>query len=346
MKSKKAVYFLLSLLVFPLLAFAHPQEEDQDLFSKDDAAFLMTGEYLYWTAHEGALDYAIRMRAAAWGPSDSFAQGDVERAEFKWENGYRFAIGYYRAPNFWEADFQWTYIHFEGNNRAKRPPANENRFITGTFPQIFPAPMDHATSHIYMHYKLADLIAHRIFHPFDNPHLRIKLLGGMTGVWLHQGWNIRYFDAQLNNTKIQNQWKFWGFGFRAGLSFDWFWGDDFYATGKMSTGLAVGHYQNHSKQETSVILQPGDHPNIPIRDLYYDDYRISYTAQFLLGPSYQKSFDTWRIELFVGYEMTIWSNLQEIFRSTRAPADQAKETWLSIGLVSLHGLTTRATINF
>jgi len=336
---------LLVLLTFPILMFAQT-EENEDLFNKSNETILVSGEFLYWTVSEGALDYAIRMDTPSWGQSDSYAQGNIERAKFNWEPGYRFAVGYYRALNFWEVDFEWTYIHLEGHNRAKRPPVNENRFITGTYPQVFPAPVDHTTSHIYLHYKMAELMAHRVFHPFDNPHLRMKLLGGLTGVWLHQGWKVRYFDAELNNTMINNRWKYWGFGLRGGLSFDWFWGRDFYATGKMTTGLVVGHYQNHAKQETSVILQPGDNPAVPIRDVRYDDYRLSYTLQFLLGPSYQKSFNSWRMEVFTGYEMSIWSNLQEVFRSTSAPADQAKQTWLNTGLIGLHGLTTRATFNF
>ncbi|MCB1110414.1 MAG: hypothetical protein KDK64_05490 [Chlamydiia bacterium] len=338
---------LLFLFIVPLFLFAHQEEENApDLFNKDDAAFLISGEFLYWTVSEGALDYAIRMRSPSWGPSPSYAQGDIERARFDWDPGYRFAVGYYRAPNFWEADFQWTYIHVKGHDRAKRPPANESRFIVGTYPQIFPAPIDHITSHIHLHYKLADLMANRVFHPFDNPHLRIKLLGGITGVWIHQGWKVRYFDAQLNNTFISNRWEYWGFGFRAGLGFDWFWGRDFYASGRMSTGLVVGHYQNHAKQKTSAIPQAGDNPAVPIRDVRLSDYRTSFTTQFLLGPSYQKSFATWRFELFAGYELTIWTNLQEVFRSTSGPADQAKETWLNTGLVALHGLTTRGTVNF
>lgn len=335
---------LIFLLLLPLLLFSH--EEDQDLFSKDDAAFLITGEYLYWTVSEGALEYAIRMQYPSWGPSDSYAQGDFERARFDWDSGYRFTLGYYRAPNFWEADFQWTYIHFEGHDHIKRPPPSENRFIVGTFPQVFPAPVDHATSHIYLHYKSADLLANRIFYPFDNPHLRIKLVGGITGAWLTQGWKVRYFDMQLNNTMINNKWRYWGFGFRAGISFDWFWGRDFYATGRWTTAVVVGHYKNHAKQETSAIPLPGDNPAVPIRDVRLSDYRASFNTQFLLGPSYQKSFESWRMEIFAGYEMNIWTNLQEIYRSTRAPASQAKETWLSTGLVTMHGLTVRSTLYF
>ena len=79
----------LILLLSPLLLFAQPVQND-DLFNKDDAAFLINGEFLYWTVNESGLDFAIRMKTPSWGPSDSYAQGDMERAEFNWDPGYRF----------------------------------------------------------------------------------------------------------------------------------------------------------------------------------------------------------------------------------------------------------------
>lgn len=343
---------VLFLALLPFALFAHEDvkptvpPDEADLFNKSKAAFIINGEFLYWTVSEGALDYALRMKRAAWGPSDSYAQGDYERAEYDWEPGYRFSFGYYRAPNFWEVLGQWTYIHFDGTDRAKRPPAEQNRYITGTFPQVFPNPVDHSTSHIHLHYKMADLIASRVFLPFDNPHLRIRMNGGLTGVWFSQGWKVGYFDADLNNTMIDNKWRYWGFGFKAGMGFDWFWGQHFYATGKVSTGLVVGHYHNHAKQETSAILQQGDDPSVPIRDARYKDYRMAFMMNFLLGPSYQKTIDWFRFEIFAGYEMTMWTNLQEVYRSTSGPADQAKETWINTGLIAMHGLTVRGTLNF
>ncbi|QVL57056.1 MAG: hypothetical protein KFB93_06660 [Simkaniaceae bacterium] len=338
---KKSLIFLLS----PLLLFAQPVQNN-DLFNKDDAAFLINGEFLYWTVNEGGLDFAIRMKTPSWGPSDSYAQGDMERAEFSWDPGYRFSLGYYRAPNFWEADFQWTYIHVGGKNHHSRPPAEEGRFMTGTWPQIFTNPIQKATSTIHLYYQMIDLIVNRVFHPFDNPHLRLRLTGGLTGVWLNQGWKVRYFDNQHNQTLVNNMWRYWGFGFKAGLGFDWFWGNDFYVTGRAITGLVSGHYHNHGKQETNTIQQTGDSSSIPVRDLRYKDYRVAFTSQLSLGPSYQKSFPDWRMELFIGYEMTIWTNLHEVYRSSSSSASDSKETWINSSMIALQGLSARGTFNF
>ena len=328
-----------------------PKPEEVDLFNRNDQAFILNGEFIYWTVSEGALDYAIRMKRPAWGlpnnnNSISYAQGDMERAEFDWDPGYRFSAGYFRAPNFWEVLGQYTFIHFDGHDRLKRPPASEDRYLTGTFPHIFTAPLQGATSDIHLHYQLVNLITNRLFFPHDNPHLRIKLGGGITAVWINQDWRVNYFSAIQNSTTIINRWRYWGIGMRGGISFDWFWGYDIYLSGTFSTALVVGHYHNHAKQETSTPVITGDDPSVPVRDVRYKDYRMSFTHQFVLGPSYQKSFGSFRFEIFAGYEMTLWTNLQEVFRSTAGPADQAKETWINDGLVALHGLTTRLSLSF
>ncbi|WP_420420806.1 Lpg1974 family pore-forming outer membrane protein [Simkania sp.] len=352
----KKSFLLLSLL--PCFLFADKRmltappspppdpEKEAQLFNKNEPGFLINGEFIYWNVQEGALDYAIRMRNRSWGPTPSFAQGDFERAEFDWDPGYRFSLGYYRAENFWEVLGEYTFLHVKGFNRVKPTSVDEAKYINGTFPQYLLGPMHHATSSIHLHYQLFNLLANRVFHPFDNPHLRLRLAGGVTTVWLHQGWRVRYIGFNDNVTTTRNRWRYWGMGLRVGTGFDWYWGKDIYATGTFSTALTMGRYRNHAKQTTNIPSNPGDNPNIPIRDARYKDYRMAFTMQFLVRPSYQKSFDWWRLEIFAGYELTIWSNLQEVFRSTGSTSIDAKETWLNSGLIALHGLTTRASFNF
>ncbi|MCB1067466.1 MAG: hypothetical protein KDK61_00990 [Simkania sp.] len=322
-----------------------PKEQEM-LFNKNEPGFLINGEFIYWNVQEGALDYAIRMRNRSWGPTPAFAQGDFERAEFDWDPGYRFSLGYYRAENFWEVLAEYTFLHVKGFNRAKPTSIDDGKYINGTFPQYLSSPMHDATSSIHLHYKLVNLLANRVFHLFDNPHLRLRLTGGVTTVWMHQGWHVRYVGFNDNITSTRNRWRYWGMGLRIGTGFDWYWGKDIYATGVFSTALTMGRYHNHAKQTTKMPLNPGDNPEIPFRDARYKDYRMAFTMQFLVGPSYQKSFDWWRFEIFAGYELTIWSNLQEVFRSTASTSTEAKETWLNSGLIALQGLTTRASFQF
>lgn len=347
---KKIPLFILSSLVplLPLLAQEEalkspPKETALDLYNQNQPAFILSGELLFWTVNEGAVDYVHRMKTPAWSPTSSYAQGDVENANFDWDPGLRVGIGYYRAENFWEALAEYTYLQVEGKDQTKKPPEG-SRFMTGTFPQIFTSPMQKATSHIQFHYQLADLLASRVFHPEANPHLRLRLIGGIALGWLHQDWKVRYFDPTNVVTTTFNRWHYWGIGLRLGMSFDWFLGKDIYFSGKYSTALLMGHYHNHAKQETNAPLNPGDDPSIPVRDTRFKDYRMTFTNQFLLGLTYEKSFGKRRIEAFAGYELTFWTNLQEVYRSTDGPPQNAKETWKDSGLIGLQGLTVRLSL--
>jgi len=347
LKIKKYIcLLLLPLFLFGDDASTPKAEEPEELFNSCVPGILVNAECLYWNLQEGSLDYALRMKNRAWGPTPSFAQGDFERATFDWDPGYRFSLGYYRAENFWEVLSEYTFIRFKGSNETSAPPSDQSRFLNGTFPQIFTGPMERATSHIHLGYKLFNLIACRVFHPPDNPHLRLRLKGGVTAAFLNQGWRVRYFDLTNNVTATQNSWRYWGIGLRVGTTFDWFWGNDFYATGSFSTALTLGHYHNHAKQTTTAAPLPGDNPSIPVRDARYKDYRMALTMQLSLGPSYQKSFEKWRMEIFAGYELTTWSNLHEIYRSTQSAPESAKETWQNTGLITMQGLTTRASFTF
>lgn len=311
---------------------------NENLFNKDVPVFIVNGEFIYWNVQEGALDYALRMRYSE--TSSNFAQGDFERAEFDWDPGYRISAGYYRAENFWEIVAEYTALRVKGNDEIKSPPIESTRYINGTFPQINSSPMERATSQIHLRYQLANLLAHRVFHPFNNPHLRLRFSGGLTTAFIHQSWHVNYF--QPDRTSILNHWRYWGMGMRIVTGFDWYWGSHFYMSGKFSTALVIGRYHNHAKQEAIPLIEPRS----SLGDSRYKDYRVAYTTQFFAGPSYQRSFTKLRFEIFAGYELTTWGNLHEIYRSIASAPTEAKQTLLSRGLITLHGLTTRATINF
>ena len=113
-----------------------------------------------------------------------------------------------------------------------------------------------------------------------------------------------------------------------------------------SLSLLIGSYSNHAKQTTTFQPTALDNPSVPVRDTSYHDVRPALTAQMMLGPSWQKNYAHSRFELFAGFEMNAWLNLQEIYRSTSSTSWGAKETWMSTSVLALYGLTTRLTYDF
>jgi len=319
------------------------EECDPDLFRKDVQLYSGHVEFLYWSLTEGDLDYAQKMRHAAWGPSPSFAQGRYENASYNFDPGFRIGLSYFRAPHFWEVKWQYTRMTNRGKSSVEKPVAAE-KFLTGTWPQISTEPLTRATSHIHFNYNVFDMVVDRVF--FPNPHLRLRVIGGGTVAWMNQDWKVRYFDATSNTTTIRNRWNYAGGGLKIASMFDWYWTWDLYMTALTSFGVLMGGYSNHAKQTTTVQTTPADNTAIPIRDTCYHDIRPAFTAQMMLGPSWQKNFSCSRMEVFAGFEMNTWFNLQEIYRSSSGAPSAAKETWINSSLLSLYGITTRITYDF
>ena len=130
------------------------------------------------------------------------------------------------------------------------------------------------------------------------------------------------------------------------MTFDWYWGRDIYMTGMGTIGLAVGRYQNTSRQSTNYAPTVDDNPATPIRNMKVVNTRPTFMAQMLFGPSYQKNFDNARMEIFLGYEFTLWSNLNDIYHSTAGAPSDTKETWINSSWTGLQGITFRVTTDF
>lgn len=345
-------WILLSAALFalPMAAMAEANgccvQEDEcepDLFKKEVPVFSVSGSFLYWTVAEGGLDYALKMRNDAWGPTPSFAQGRFENATYGLDPGFRVEAHYFRAPHYWEMKMQYTRMTSRGKNHSSKP-SGAAQFLTATWPQIMTAPLTEAHSRIHLNYNVVDFMVDRVFIP--NPHLRLKIVGAGVAAWMDQDWKVIYTDTTLATTTIRNKWHFVGAGLKTGSTVDWYLTGDFYVTGEGFLALLMGTYSNHAKQTTTFQPTPADNPAIPVRDTSYHDVRPAVTAQMLLGPSYQKNFCSTRLEIFAGFEMNVWFNLQEVYRSTSGDPTQAKETWINSSLLSLYGLTTRVTLDF
>lgn len=309
---------------------------DADLFKRDDQVFSGHVSFLFWRVQEGALDYALKMQHAS-PPGTVYAQGKYKIATFNGEPGFRLALGYFRAPHYWELWTQYTRLTARGENSVEKPEVAD-RFLTGTWPQIIPTPLSKASSHIHLNYNVGDFLVDRFFNP--NPHLRLRFLGGSTVAWINQNWVIRYFDPEGVVTQIRNRWKFIGAGFRIGTMIDWYCGYDLYLTATGTFASLLGSYHNITSQ--TAITAP-----LPIRDTHYSDARPTFSVQALVGLSWQKNFCSNRVEIFGGYELNSWFNLCEVYRSIGSVDPfAAKQTLINTGMLALQGLTTRVSVDF
>lgn len=321
-----------------------------DLYQITRPTIFTNLEFLYWRVEEGALDYAYLMNKPVWGTTPSYVQGDEKRTHFRYEPGLRASVGYFNAPKYYEVWLQYTWLYDHGRRTANAPSA-ANTFLLSTFPTEFTQPVQKASTQVGLHYHVIDLLVDRVFNP--NPHLRLRVLGGIPLTYQKHNWHIKYFDTLGNITKFLNHWRFYGGGLKAGINFDWYWGPHIYMTALFSSGLLLGSYKNLTYGKTTVIPVPADNPDVAFTNALRKDLRLAYTVQCLIGPSYQQNFCNFRFEFFAGYEFNAWFNLQEVYRSTQlntgfgAPGVSGfVQTIQETGVLGMHGLTARLTLDF
>ena len=308
----------------------------EHLFVERSQLFV-SGEFLYWTLAEGVLDYAIKQDKCSSAP-ENFGIGKYQTVDYDWRPGFRVALAWYRCPRYWELTGEYTWLYNKGSGSTSNKDLNADRNVIPTTEILAREPFLSADAEIETHYQVADLYVARIFDP--NPHLRMRLIGGLTLAHIDQTMEAQYCSSFQNEfDKVEDDWRFFGGGLRLGLRADWYWGNEFYFTGKGTFGTLIGTYKNEAEQKTQA--------NVLIRDTVYEDHRFAFHSQLMVGPSWQRPCDCWSIEVFAGYEFNQWFNIQERYRTGMiADPDEARETSLSRGIYGLHGLTLRCTVGF
>ncbi len=352
---RKISILLLTFTVLAQLGFAkHPDQpppkykpgqpkiydssiDDTDLFKKDARTVFVNAEFLYWTASAGDLDYAFKYSAAPYTDTNS-GIGEYKLADYDYDPGFRVAIGWFNAPNYWQIFWQFTWMRIKDTDSTSSD-GSATIPLVGTFHHAFLGTLNRATSNLRFNEELGDFLVSRVFIP--NPHLRMRAIAGFTGGRVQQVFKAQYRDTALNTADIYNKWRFLGVGLRAGLDFDWFMGYDIYVTGKASIASLVGKHKNTSRITNNI-------QNRNLQDIKYDEWRGAYNFQFLIGPSYQRSFRCNRLEIFAGYEWNSWLNVHEIIRNSRESTTLTDAIFPRInkGAFLLHGLTTRLTVDF
>lgn len=307
----------------------------EHLFVERSQLFI-DAEFLYWTLAEGVLDYAIKQDKSTTA-SETFGIGKYQTVNYEWRPGFRVALAWYRCPRYWELTGEYTWLYNRGSDSTNNNDRAADRNVQPTTETVALDPYRSASAEIETHYNVADLYVARVFDP--NPHLRMRLLGGLTLADIDQKMESLFTNFIGEADAVEDKWRYFGGGIRLGLRVDWFWGCEFYFTGKTTLASMIGTYKNEAIQKTQA--------DVLVRDTVYDDHRFAFHNQFMLGPSWQRPCDCWSIEIFAGYEFNQWFNLQERYRTgILADPEEARETSLSRGIYGLHGLTLRATVGF
>jgi hypothetical protein len=340
------IFTIHSMSLFAANNATNGQEKpyDYDLFSKDRECEYFDLEALvlkFLTSQPiGAkFDTPAHIDTTA----DPKASRNIINLDWKWRPGFRVTLGYFNAPKYWEVMGQYTWFSDSASKKTNSPGNSSQIYLQtmGYAPQSwFSPPENIANIHSYadLYYNDLSTLVSRNFYP--NPHLRLRVLGGLTSMWTHQTTKNTYntfSDSYSFNSRYHT--KYWGVGFRMGTGADWYWGKDFYLTGKVFWSIITGRWNTSSTyryNSGSLLSKVSD-----------DSYLTTQNFQFLLGPSYQKSFSKTRLELFVGYEFNTWLKALKTYEyEYNFTYDAVGSTKTVLEDLTLTGVNIRLTLDF
>jgi hypothetical protein len=275
-----------------------PEEAlDANLFRPNDQVSETHVEFLYWKTFTTDLIFAQVMTEPSWADIGSIqvgAMGNYKTSQFNIDPGFRISQSFFRASRFWEVWGSYTRLTARGKNNTSAS-SSANNFLVSAWPLPLMNALKHAKSTLHFNYNVSDFYVDRYFNP--NPHLRIRMLAGLTGTWLTLNWTMKFFDITNQTARIRSTWDYWGCGIRFGMTGDWYWSNDIYLTIRGTLAGLVGPYHNRILQ-TENVSSPGVNNTRPFRKTSYRDTRPVGNLQLLIGPSWQKNWASTRTELF------------------------------------------------
>ncbi len=221
------------------------------------------GEALLWQAHEENLTYAYRTDA-----TESFT--DLKTIDFKWDWGFRVALGYNAPRDGWDFSLMWTHIK---NHSGNSQHATDDALVLPAW-QINDISLNgillngsasRAKAHWNVNLDQVDFALGKEY--YVGKYLTLRPNGGLRADWIFQKYDLTYVPlfAPSMPQKIKMDNRYFGFGFFGGLDTDWMLGRGFSIYGMADFAILVGFFDVDQKvtqtNPSTGILQKGSMDN-------------------------------------------------------------------------------------
>lgn len=320
--------------------------------------FILSADFLYWKADEDNLEYAqdvITSQSGQLGTASDPLQGTGVNPNFKWNPGFRVAIGkQLGCLDYWDIYLSYNYIKSTADGSK-----------TANFPQTIVRPtwdtyglgsvVAKAQVNWDMFYNTWDLELGKDY--FLGTRLTLRPFLGVRGAWIKQKYHTKYDLApdqvlpNINQSKFKAHQHYWGVGARAGSNFIWHLSKNWGIYGEISGALLYG--ASKVKEELVGVLRLDE-----LTEFAYiaqeTFWRTRGTLQAALGIEWEMHFNQnrSRFALSAGYEFNTWFQFNQLLKPNSDISlidDRSDVAWrmdTNNGDLSLQGLVIRATYDF
>lgn len=225
---------------------------------KNGADLFLTGDLLYWQAHEDGLPVYIMNE----GINTDLSDAEAKEFDWDWNFGCRVGLGYNTCHDGW--DLSATWLHFNTDaDRKKNVDSDDALWPTLTHPddhvpntlqELGTGPFKRANAHWSMNLNQIDLDLGREY--YVSKWLTVRPHLGLRTAWIHQKLNAHYNRFLVNGTYtsgmddyIEMKTDFWGLGLEAGIDTQWGLGGGWSIFGNAGFGMLYGFHEPDREDE-------------------------------------------------------------------------------------------------
>jgi hypothetical protein len=329
----------------------------------------ITGEYLFWSAFEDGLDFAVDgivgFSTAAGGVvfPISTTEGQVHGLPQKWNSGVRVAIDL--SPSCkpcWNVDLEWTWYQTRSkrgvttrqapifdNSPGPNPLNPDGLYTAWITPGSGGNAIDTASAKWKLQYNTLDLNLRRMI-SFGSD-FKFNPSIGLRGAWIHQNLNIFTtlmtpgddFPQFSGTNTLRNKNDFNAIGFRTGFDTAFYLTPHFSIFGDAYVSLLMGKFHVKQTHIANALFFGVVHTTADVKNNFSS---LKTALEATLGLRWEQTFceGQYQFEAHAGYEYLAWLSQNQMIRFTDIAS--AISTFFRGGDLFLQGLTVGAGFKF
>ncbi len=292
---------------------------------KDGANIFVTADFIYWTAREDNLDFAITKDIDI-----DPAKGRFVGPETRWRPGFKVGVGHDFCYDGWDIFAEYTWYRVNNTRESIDAPSGFVLldifwFVNGLF-------YFSGTGDWTLDFNVVDFELGRNF--YVSPRLTLRPFCGLKGTWQKQ--HIFVNLSSVIDFTMNNRMKNWGIGILAGLDTSWHWTREVSLFAHLAA-TALWEQFKCTRSDFVVI----DSVSIHTLNLLNRFHIVRPVIEWMLGLRWETWFhcDEYHVALEGGWEAQIWFSQNEFIRSANTSAGRG-------GDLTLQGLTLQARLDF
>ncbi|NDD57633.1 MAG: hypothetical protein EBZ47_00050 [Chlamydiae bacterium] len=301
----------------------------------DGVGLYLTGDYLYWTAREDGLTYAVtgaNLNNSSTSNTNILptSQGQQYQPDFRYKSGFKLGIGFDFGHDKWDMYLDYTW--FNPHNSNSSVSRIENQPMSNLIPVAYTNPynlLDYAKAFWNLNFNVIDWNLGRNF--YISKFLSLRPFFGLKGTWQKQKFHVLYNFNANPNIAINNTSYFWGLGPMAGVNTAWHFRGFWSLFADLTLSSLWGAYYVGRKDTTTSS-------NTTYYNTHQSFHKIRPVMEIATGLRKEEWFynNRFHFSLQVGWEQQVWFNQNQFdfYQNART------------GDLTLQGLTAKARFDF